>query len=322
MFKTRIFPALLTAALVVPGAAMAAGGKTVIHDPAFSFEGPFGTYDRLQLQRGLQVYQEVCANCHGMKFVSFRSLGEPGGPELPPEQIKALAALYELPAEVGEPYIDTDGERQDEAEYGDMRQGKATDKFPANDSQNAPDLSLMAKARAGFHGPSGLLINQLRKGIGGPEYIYSLMTGYVDEPECAAEAEMDGYYNEAFAPGGYPDECKIFDDEGVEIGRKAPGSWISMAPPLSEDLIEYTIHASADGADDHGDDHGKSVEAPAATVEQMSEDISAFLMWTAEPKMVERKEAGFRNLLMIIFLAVLLYYTNKKLWAPIKRKDA
>lgn len=314
MFKTRIIPALLAATVSLPGVALAAGGETTIHDRAFSFEGPFGTFDRLQLQRGLQVYQEVCAGCHGMKFVSFRSLGEKGGPELPAEQIKALAALYEIPAEVGEPYVDTDGERQEAAEYGDMRQGKVTDKFPANDSQNAPDLSLMAKARAGFHGPMGLGINQLRKGIGGPEYMYSLLDGYVEDPECAAEAEMDGYYNEAFAPGGYPDECKIFDEEGVEIGRKAPGSWISMPPPLSDDLVEYAMHGGGD------DDHGAA--APAATVEQMSEDVSAFLMWAAEPRMVERKEAGFRNLVMLIFLAVLLYYTNKKLWAPIKRKDA
>ncbi|MFK7942585.1 MAG: cytochrome c1 [Paracoccaceae bacterium] len=321
MLKTRIFPALVAAALIAPGAAFAAGGKTVIHDPAFSFEGPFGTFDRLQLQRGLQVFQEVCASCHGMKFVSFRSLGEQGGPELPDEQIKALAALYEIPAEVGEPFIDTDGERQEAAEYGDMRQGKATDKFPPVTSQNAPDLSLMAKARAGFHGPAGLLINQLRKGIGGPEYIYSLMTGYVDTPECAGDADIDGWYNEAFAPGGYPEECKIFDEDGVEIGRKAPGSWISMPPPLSEDLVEYTVYAAA-GDGDHGGDTGKALEAPAPTVEQMSEDVSAFLMWTAEPKMVERKDAGLRNLLMIIILAVLLYYTNKKLWAPVKRKEA
>lgn len=314
MLKKRILPVLLASAICLPGAALAAGGETVVHDTDFSFEGPFGTYDRLQLQRGLQVYQEVCASCHGMKFVSFRSLGEKGGPELPAEQIKALAALYELPAEVGEPYIDTDGERQDAAEYGDLRQGKPTDKFPENTSQNAPDLSLMAKARAGFHGPSGLLLNQLRKGIGGSEYIYSLMSGYVDPPECAADAEIDGFYNEAFAPGGYPDECKIFDEEGVEKGRKAPGSWISMPPPLSEDLVEYAMHG--------GGDHGQEGEVPAATVDQMSKDIAAFLTWTAEPKMVERKEAGFRNLLMIIFLAVLLYYTNKKLWAPVKRKDA
>ena len=76
-----------------------------------------------------------------------------------------------------------------------------------------------------------------------------------------------------------------------------------MAPPLEEGLVEY-----AEGQ-------------PEATLEQMSEDISAFLMWTAEPKMTERKMAGFRNIGFLILLMVLFYYTNKKIWAPVKRKD-
>ncbi|MEM6623768.1 MAG: cytochrome c1 [Pseudomonadota bacterium] len=312
MRKSRIIPAIFAASLAASGTALAAGGKTVIEDPAFSFEGPFGTYDRMQLQRGFQVFQEVCSGCHGMKFVSFRSLGESGGPEFPPEQIKAFASNYELPATPGEPFVDVDGERVDEAFYGDMRAALPTDNFPANDSVGAPDLSLMAKARAGFHGPSGLLLNQLRKGIGGPEYIYSLLVGYVEEPECAAEAEMDGQYNNAFAVGAYPDSCKVFDEDGVEIDRLAPGSWISMSQPLYGEDVEYAMHG---GEGDEGP------VAPEATIEQQAEDVAAFLMWAAEPKMTDRKEAGFRNLLMILFLAVLLYYTNKKLWAPIKHRE-
>ena len=72
----------------------------------------------------------------------------------------------------------------------------------------------------------------------------------------------------------------------------------------------------------HGDDDGHATaNAPEATLEQMAKDVSAFLMWAAEPRMVERKAAGLRNLIMIILLTVLLYYTNKKLWAPVKRKD-
>ncbi|MEM7742103.1 MAG: cytochrome c1 [Pseudomonadota bacterium] len=305
MMKNHIIPTVLAVGLALPGAALAAGGETIVEDPAFSFEGPFGTYDRMQLQRGFQVFQEVCAACHGMKFVSFRSLGEPGGPEFPAEQVKAIAALYELPATPGEPFVDSSGERQEEAIYGDLRMALPTDSFPANDSQNAPDLSLMAKARAGFHGPSGLLLNQLRKGIGGPEYIYSLMTGYVDPPACAPE-DFDGWYNTAFGAGGYPEECK--DEKGKHT---TPGSWISMPPPLMEGLIEYQVYG--------GDEN--TPLAPEATVEQMAMDLSAFMMWTAEPKMVERKEAGFRNLVFILLLAVLLYYTNKKLWMPIKHRE-
>lgn len=311
MLNKYILPALVAAGLALPGAAYAAGGKTIVEDPSFSFEGPFGTYDRMQLQRGFQVFQEVCAACHGLEFVSFRSLGESGGPEFPPEQVKAIAALYELPANPGEPYVDSSGERQEEAMFGDMRMALPTDNFPAVTSAGAPDLSLMAKARAGFHGPSGLLINQLRKGIGGPEYIYSLLMGYVDEPACAAEAEMDGWYNTAFAVGAFPESCKVFDENGVEVDRLAPGSWISMPPPLMEGIVEYQIYG--------GDEN--TAPAPTATPDQMALDLSAFLMWTAEPKMVERKDAGFRNLIFIILLAVLLYYTNKKLWMPIKHRS-
>ncbi len=280
MLKTRIIPALVAATLALPGAALAAGGGGHIDDVAFSFEGPFGTFDKHQLQRGFQVFHEVCASCHGLKYLSFRDLGRSDGPGFPEEQVKAIAALYDVVDKEGEP--------------GDTRTGKPSDRFPANTGANAPDLSLMAKARSGFHGPAGLGINQMLNGTGGPEYIYSLLTGYTGE-----EIEQAGvvlYENKTMA-----------------------GGLISMTPPLSEDQVEYAMHGGGDHADDS---HGKEAHAPEATVHQMAEDVSAFLMWAAEPTMIERKHAGFRNLIMIIVLAVLLYYTNKKLWAPVKRKDA
>lgn len=279
MFKTRIIPALLAATMALPGAAFAAGGESHVEDIAFSFEGPFGTFEKHQLQRGFQVFHEVCAACHGLRYLSFRDLGRSDGPGFPAEQIKAIAALYEVIDKEGAP--------------GDTRQALPSDRFPANTGANAPDLSLIAKGRAGFHGPAGLGLNQLFNGTGGPEYIYSLLVGYTGE-----ESEVAG---------------------NVLYGNHTmPGGKISMPPPLSEGLIEYAMH----GGDDHGDGHGgEAAHAPEATVEQMAEDVSAFLMWAAEPTMVERKSAGFRNLIMILLLAVLLYYTNKKLWAPIKRKD-
>ncbi len=201
-----------------------------------------------------------------MKFVSFRSLGENTGPAYDPDQVNAIAALYEVAD-------DSDG-----ALPGDTRTAKASDKFPANTSLGAPDLSLMAKARAGFHGPSGLGINQMLYGIGGPEYVYSLLTHYTGKEKEEAGSTL--YGNETFA-GGY----------------------LSMAPPLEDGSVEY-----AEGQ-------------PEATLEQMAEDVSAFLMWTAEPKLTERKHAGFRNIGFLLLLMVLFYYTNKKIWAPIKRKD-
>ena len=171
------------------------------------------------------------------------------------------------------------------------------DHFPESSLENAPDLSLMAKARAGFHGPLGSGVNQLIRGIGGPEYIYSLMTGYHEPPACAPE-DASGYYNAAFAAGGIPEACK--DDHGhVTVS----GSWIAMPPPLSDDGVEYQ-------------------DGTPATVEQQAEDVAAFLTWAAEPHMMDRKAAGVRNVAFLVILSVLLYLTNKALWAPIKKKKS
>ena len=162
MIKTKILPALLAAMLAAPGAAFAAGAAGETKDVDFSFEGPFGTYDKHQLQRGFEVYHKVCASCHGLKFLAFRDLGRSDGPAFPEAQVKAIAAQYEVK----------------DKETGESRTAKPSDLFPANTGANAPDLTLMAKARAGFHGPAGLMINQFFKGIGGPEYIYSILTSY------------------------------------------------------------------------------------------------------------------------------------------------
>jgi ubiquinol-cytochrome c reductase cytochrome c1 subunit len=270
--RKTIIAALLATAVALPGAALAAGAEGKITDVKFSFEGPFGSYDSFQLQRGFQVYQNICSACHGMKYLSFRDLGDETGPALPEEQVRAIAAMYEVM----------------DAETGEMRPARPSDKFPRNVAAGAPDLTLMAKARAGFHGPAGLGINQFLNGIGGPEYIYSLLTSYTGE-----EVEQAGtilYENAAF-----------------------PGGLISMAPPLYGNDVEYQVFGSdADGA---------RYTPPEATLEQQAKDVAAFLMWAAEPKLVERKEAGVRNVLMLLVLAVLLYFTNKQVWASVKGKD-
>ncbi len=269
------------------GAAFAAGDAHV-EDFDFSFEGPFGAYDQNQLQRGLQVYTEVCSACHGLKFVAFRTLADEGGPHLPEEQMRAYAEFYEV-------FDETlfDGE-------GDFRPATPADKFPESALATAPDLSLMAKARAGFHGPYGTGISQFVNGMGGPEYIASLLTGYEEAPSCAPD-DFAGHYNTAFAAGGYPEEC-LYEDGS----HKYPGSWIAMAPPLYDGQLTFN--------DDHAND-----------LEHVSEDIAAFLMWTAEPKMMARKQAGLTGVIFLTALSVLLYLTNKRLWAPhktaAKRKD-
>jgi ubiquinol-cytochrome c reductase cytochrome c1 subunit len=259
MFKKLIVSAIAAIA-IAPGAAMAAGAAGHVEDFAFSFEGPFGSFDQNQLQRGLQVYTEVCAACHGLKQVPLRTLADEGGPNLPEDQVRAYAEAFE----VFDPELD------------DFRPAKPTDHFPGSALETAPDLSMMAKARAGFHGPYGLGLNQLFKGMGGAEYIASLLTGYTGEEK--EEAGTLFYENTAF-----------------------PGGWISMAPPLFDEQVEF--------ADGHSND-----------IHHMAQDVSAFLMWTAEPKMMARKQAGFVGVMFLALLSVLLYLTNKRIWAPIKGK--
>lgn len=275
----------LSAAAVIglASGALAAGGEAHVTNYRFAHDGPFGSYDQMQLQRGLQIYTEICSSCHGLKYVPIRTLADEGGPALPANQVRAYAGFLE----VWDPALN-DGE-------GDYRTATPTDHFPTSALSTAPDLSLMAKARAGFHGPAQLGINQLLKGMGGPEYIASLLAGYEDPPSCAPE-DFDGYYNTVFTTGGYPEEC--IDDHGEHM---YPGSWISMAPPLFDDAIEFADHAPAD-------------------VDSMSQDVAAFLMWTAEPKLNQRKQAGLTGVILLTVLAVLLYLTNKRLWAPIKGK--
>ncbi len=288
MMIRKIALTAVSALALCTSAAYAETAEHHMEDVAFAHEGPFGKFDENQLQRGLQIYTEVCSACHGLKFVPIRSLADEGGPHLPEDQVRAYATAF--------PINDEDSNRQlYDVEKGEFRTLTPTDNFPVHSLAAAPDLSLMAKARAGFHGPYGSGINQLFKGIGGPEYIHALLTGYEDPPACAP-ADTEGYYNVAFANGGVPDECK--DEAGHST---VPGTWIAMAPPLTDDQVTF-----ADGHE--------------ATVHHMAEDVSSFLMWTAEPKLMARKEAGFAAVLFLSVLSVLLYLTNKRLWTRVKGK--
>lgn len=210
----KIAISAVSALCLMTGAALAAGGESHIPDVDFAYEGPFGTFDKNQLQRGLQVYTEVCSSCHGMKFVPIRTLADEGGPELPADQVRAYAANLDavtLP-------------------NGDERPREWTDKFPVRSGEGmGPDLSLMAKARAGFHGPYGTGINQLVNGIGGPEYIHAILAGYTGETK--EEAGTTFYENHAF-----------------------PGGWIAMPPPLADDQVTFV------------DGHPATVDAMATDV--------------------------------------------------------
>ena len=176
----------------------AGGGDQYIKDYQFSFEGPLGSFDQNQLQRGLKVYTEICSACHGLKYVPLRTLGDEGGLGYSEDQVRAYAENYEI----------------FDADLDDYRPAIPTDHFPEVVDAGAPDLSLMAKARAGFHGPMGTGINQFVKGMGGAEYIASLLAGYTGE-----EKEEFGtvfYENTAY-----------------------PGRWIAMAPPLYGEDVDF-----------------------------------------------------------------------------------
>jgi ubiquinol-cytochrome c reductase cytochrome c1 subunit len=258
MFRTTILSGI-AALFLGTGAALAAGAGGHVTDFRFSFEGPFGRYDQAQLQRGLQVYTQICASCHGLELVPFRTLADEGGPRLSDSQMRAYAAQFEIEDPV----------------TGEFRPATPPDHFPGSMLENAPDLSLMAKARAGFHGPAGLGLNQLLRGMGGAEYIASFLIGFTGEEQEQAGVVL--YENEAY--GGY----------------------VAMNPVIYGDDVVYE-------------------DGTPATPEQIAQDVAAFLMWTAEPKMMARKQAGLTAVLFLTVLTVLLYFTNKKLWAPVKGK--
>jgi len=261
MFRKLALTALTAVALAGTPALAAGEGGGHVENIRFSFDGPFGTFDQNQLQRGLQVYTEVCSACHGLRYVPIRTLSDEDGPGIPPDQVRA--------------YIEQNFIEVWDEDLRDYRAATPNDNFPANDAAGAPDLSLMAKARAGFHGPYGLGINQFLFGMGGPEYIAALLSGYNGHDE-----EMAGTYlygNDIF-----------------------PGGLISMAPPLYDGAVEFN--------DGHAND-----------VHHMAEDVAGFLMWTAEPQLMARKRMGFTAVILLIILSTLLYLTNKRLWAPVKR---
>ncbi|WP_075522507.1 cytochrome c1 [Candidatus Pelagibacter communis] len=223
----------------------------------WSFKGLFGKFDRSALQRGYQVYTEVCSSCHSMKYLSYRNLAEKGGPEFSEEEAKAIAASFEV----------KDGPNAD----GDMffRPGKLSDKFimpyenveaakAANGGAYPPDMSVLIKARSG-----------------GADYIYSLLLGYEDPP------------------------IGVNLDDGVYYNKYMYGNQIKMSSPLTDGIVEYS-----DGTE--------------ASIQQMSKDVTTFLMWAAEPHLEARHQMGFKAIVYLIILTTLVYFSMKKIWSRIE----
>ena len=223
----------------------------------WSFAGLTGKFERDSLQRGYQVYKEVCSSCHSMKYLSYRNLGQKGGPEFTLEEVKAIAASYDV----------EDGPNSDGEMY--ERAGRPSDHFvnpypndnaaiAANGGAYPPDMSVLAKARSG-----------------GVDYIYSVLLGYEDPPSG------------------------VTLEDGVYYNKYMYGNNIKMSEPLSDGLVEYS-------------------DGTTASKEQMAKDVTTFLMWAAEPHLEARHKMGFKAILYLIILTILVYFSMKKIWSRIE----
>jgi len=226
-------------------------------------DGPFGKFDKQQLQRGFQVYKEVCSACHSMKLVSFRDLKGIGYSDA---EVKAIANQWqtEVPSinpDTGEPAT---------------RKALPSDTFPApfandtaaragNNNALPPDLSLITKAREG-----------------GAAYVYSLLTGFQNEP-----AELLKKFPDAKTP------------TGLHYNPYFANLNIAMPPPLTANQVTY-----ADGT--------------PATVDQMAQDVSAFLMWAAEPKLGNRHRWGYVVIIYLLFATGFAYAAYRNIWRNVK----
>jgi ubiquinol-cytochrome c reductase cytochrome c1 subunit len=219
MFRKLVLSAATVLALG-SGPALAAGALGEITDFAFPHEGPFGRYDQAQLQRGLQVYTEVCAACHGLQYVAFRTLTQRTGPALSDDAMRAFAAGFEI---------------EDPATR-EFRPAGGPDHFPGSNMSNAPDLSLMAKARVGFSGPYGLGINQLMNGMGGAEYIASFLLGFNGRETI--QAGVPFYYNTA--SGTYKAMPNVLFDDGVFYEDGTPAT----AEQQAQDVAAFLMWAA------------------------------------------------------------------------------
>jgi cytochrome c1 len=276
---------IAVALLLAPGAAFAAGEADHPKDHRWSFEGPLGQFDQTAVQRGFMVYKQVCASCHSMDHLSYRNLGEPGGPFMAHGKWNKAEARWEHvelgPATHGgkvipandNPFVraiaaettitvinPTTGQEED-------RPGRPSDRFKSpytNPFQAAathgaapPDLSVITKARANS-----------------ADYVYSLLTGYGEPP--AGEKPPGGaqnlHYNKYFA-----------------------GHWIAMAPPIAPDVVSFN-------------------DGMPGTPDQIARDVVTFLAWASDPKAATRKSLGLQVLLYLLILSGLLYVTYKQVW--------
>jgi cytochrome c1 len=257
MRKLIVSGVIALAALGAGAVAIAAETKAPLKKVHWHFQGPFGTYDRASAQRGFQIYKEVCAACHSLSLLAYRNLQELG---LTEDQVKALIADIQVPD------LSDDGSAIE-------RPARLSDRFKkpfanelaaaaANGGKAPPDLSVMVKARAD-----------------GPNYMYSLLTGYVPFDKLTP-AQVKEY--------------QVTKDDNFNL--YFPGHKIAMPPPLSDDKVQY-----ADGT--------------KATLDQEAKDITEFLAWASEPHLEDRNRTGVRVILFLLALAGLMYAVKRTVWS-------
>lgn len=279
---------VLAAVLALAPAAFAEEAKHPEHIK-WSFDGPMGTFEQASVQRGFQVYKEVCSACHTMNNLSYRHLGEPGGPFVASGKWNAATSTWDdvsmgpphhggriIPAPEN-PYVRAIAESYDITEIDPTtgeeitRKGRPADRFvsPYTNPYQAkaihgvapPDLSVIIKARHD-----------------GSNYVHSLLTGYADPPEGVEP------------PGGATN---------LSYNPYFAGGWISMPSQLVPDRVVYE-----DGTE--------------ATPDRMARDVVAFLTWAGEPRQVERKKTGLVVLIYLTILAGLLYAAYRQVWRDVK----
>ena len=266
------------------GAAHSGGGHEMLAPKGgWPHEDYFGTFDQNQLQRGFKVYAEVCSACHGMKLLSFRNLGEQGGPFYDARYpnpndnpvVKQIAATFTNQI----PSVDPDS--------GDaiLVAAKTSDRIlgpfandiagrVANGGALPPDLSVITKARHG-----------------GAAYVYSLLNGYLAPPEGLTVAPGQ-HYNAYF--GGDTAASWAGDPR-----LKPPGGFLAMASPL-----EFADVAFDDGT--------------ATSPEQMAHDVAVFLAWAGDPKAVARKQMGAAVIPFLLLLSILVFLSYKAIWRNVE----
>ena len=251
--------------------------ENAVHHQEWTFAGMRGHFDKAQLQRGYRVYKDVCAACHGLKLLKYRNLADTGGPGFTEGQVKTLAAEaeFEVIGDDGTPVA---------------RPGLPSDAFKspfananaaraANGGALPPDLSVMAKAR-NVHAEAPWYMAPV-------QYLKDITTGYQEGGPDYLHALLTGYKEK---PAGFT------VSEGLHFNTAFPGYQIAMPAPLADGVVEYT-------------------DGTPATVDQYARDVSAFLMWAAEPSLEGRKHLGLRVLFYLLITAVIFWLAKRMLWS-------